>query len=146
MEHITQRPEQKSCLLASLCMVEGLGREEYESLNIRYESLMRQYGFARAWSMMAGILPWVKQGALRHSARAFCPTSGNIHNPPNLNGKGILSIVYVSRDNTPLWGHAVAYHDGMIYDPNCATPLSFAEWARTRTNTFRITDISPRPE
>ena len=111
------------CLLASVCATHGA---DYETASDLFRTM-----HGRPWYVSQ------EQFDQRH-AKFLCYVSGGtdywtlamtpIYGPgdsPDLSGHGILVI---RKDDMR---HAVAYADGLIYDPNLDDVRPFAEWLAT---------------
>lgn len=125
MNHIRKVHSRNTCLLASVCMLEGLKQEEYDPLELEFYRLEGTKSLRELVIASAELTRWSSQ-AYAHwrewGKGYFCraaPWPKDLH----LGGRGLLLIWH--------WfgtGHAMAYRDGVIYDPDAVEPLPTSVW------------------
>lgn len=159
MEHIRKTFHNNACLLASAMMVAGKTQKEYEieerkfvdceNLFLRSNSLLglnnRSVYHDPTYKAIQRTILIKYNFAARVDEDNFINVSlyrKGFHNiftdrARNLLGKGILTINFTSID---LWGklnliggHAVAFEDWVIYDPDCNEINSYNDWHKRIT-------------
>jgi len=113
MKHIKQKENQ--CWLASVCMIEDL---DYEYYSRYYPTTGTKEHIDWIYQLIQSLAFWYNTQSIRKLSAFYFPF--DLY--PDLTGRGIIIL----GDN---WGHhAVAFADGLIYNPNQDNPCSWDEF------------------
>jgi hypothetical protein len=151
MRHTKQG--QKECQLATMAMLFDTGLDTMRALMLgRAEAVT-----GHAWSTwndfsmwcayMGGIGPWaevVLPVCREHGLDlpALIPMHEDNGEAPDLRGRGQICL-----KGPDSWGHAVAYEDGIVYDPSLDAPEPFDTWWATKVErgwrSYHVTPLKP---
>ena len=137
-----QRQGYQECWITSLAMVTGQTldtvRAEFEQtantgpLRIPYRGIietMKDRWFVTSVLMMDKYKLRASYGSKLNTISMGSPTStGRVNlTAKQLHGKGLLCVCFGKHN-----AHAVAFEDGMIYDPEMTTPVSLITWRKIK--------------
>jgi len=138
MKHIKQKPNQ--CWLAAVCMVESLNYKHWSRYYPTQQNKYKTIAISN-WQhqLISSLAVWydTKRFINRQS---ILPSDDNC--PIDLSGKGIIIV-------GDMYGnHAIAFEDGLIYNPNADKPCTWDEFMKhSKQNNRRwiIKDIQRKP-
>ena len=134
MRHIKQKPNQ--CWLASICMVENLDYKHWS----RYYPTKRGNIYTVEWQhkLLSSLAVW-------YDTEKFRGKYGNTpsdDSPIDLSGKGIIIV------GDRFGNHAIAFENGLIYNPNQDKPCTWKEFmthSRRIGRRWLVKDIQRKP-
>jgi hypothetical protein len=142
MQDIKKSARNNACYLAAICAVEDVSQRDYEDLEREFNRIEQTLGLTKANDQAAELFPWTTK--LLQLFRGALPLPASTASP-NLSGRGILLVTFCS------CSHAVAFHDGMVYDPDAVLdglrpgPLPYAEWMKS-SKPFQVVSIGRKPK
>jgi len=134
MKHIKQKTNQ--CWLAAICMVEGLNYDKWS----RYYPTTEKNILISEWQhkLISSLAVWYNTESFKGKYDVM-----PMDDSPDLSGRGVI-IVGDMHGN-----HAVAFENGLIYNPNQTKPYTWEEFIKHSKNQGRywgIKDIQRKPE
>lgn len=137
MKHCKKETENGECQLATFAMLFDIEYEEIRRI-VREELGIKNWinltffpdrFFETIERLLTLIAPpeirdWYKDIREAANFETVFSSSFKETKPPDLSGKGQLSIIWLPG----FQGHAAAYEDGWIYDPDMPEPLTWQDW------------------